>query len=56
MTTAILFNRVTTARIQTQDLTDDQLEMASGGVNETCRMVRDPKTGGFYFISELDEN
>ena len=56
MTTAILFNRVTTARIQTQDLTDDQLEMVSGGVNETCRMVRDPKTGGFYFISELDEN
>ena len=39
MTTAILFNRVTTAQIQTQDLTDDQLEMVSGGANETCRWV-----------------
>jgi len=32
MTTANLLNRVTTAQIQTQDLTDDQLEMVSGGV------------------------
>ena len=31
MTTAILFNGVTTAQNQTQDLTDDQLEMISGG-------------------------
>jgi len=31
MSTANLFNRVTTAQVQTQDLIDDQLEMISGG-------------------------
>ena len=43
MTTANLLNRVTTAQIQTQDLTDDQLEMVSGGVqtNATCRNIFD---------------
>ena len=47
MTTAILLNRVTTTQIQTQDLTDDQLEMVSGGAktNATCRNIFDPKTG-----------
>ena len=47
MTTAILFNRVTTAQIQSQDLTDDQLEMISGGSNEGCRLVGNPKKGNF---------
>ena len=36
---SILFNHVNTVRIHTQELTDDQLEMVSGGVNETCRRV-----------------
>ena len=31
MTTKILFNSVTIAQIQTQNLADDQLEMISGG-------------------------
>ena len=51
MTTAILFNRVTTAQIQTQNLTDDQLEMISGGhhggPHEGCRLEGNPKKGNY---------
>ena len=54
MTTAILLNRVTTTQIQTQDLTDDQLEMISGGHHdrplEGCRIEGDPKTGNYRSI------
>ena len=45
MATSILFNRVTTTQIQTQDLTDDQLEMVWGGSNKTCTVFIDPRTG-----------
>jgi hypothetical protein len=58
MTTANLFNRVTTAQIQAQDLTDDQLEMVSGGVktNATCRNLIDPKTGISHFYCAQYKN
>jgi hypothetical protein len=58
MTTAILFNRVTTAQIQTQDLTDDQLEMVSGGAktNATCRWEGDPRTGVGRLVCEQIKN
>ena len=55
MTTAKLLNRVTTAQIQTQDLTDDQLEMVSGGANETCRTYYDP-AGGVYMVCRQYKN
>jgi len=56
MTTANLLNRATTAQIQTQDLTDDQLEMVSGGANETCRWVGDPRTGVGKLVCEQYKN
>jgi len=58
MTTAILFNHVNTVQIHTQDLTDDQLEMVSGGVNETCRRVPvgNPAAGVYDFICKQYKN
>jgi len=58
MTTAILFNHVNTAQIHTQDLIDDQFEMVSGGVNETCRRVPvgNPKAGFYHFVCNQYKN
>ena len=51
MTTANLLNRVITAQMATQNLTDDQLEMVSGGQHggpyEGCRLKGNPNKGNY---------
>jgi hypothetical protein len=47
MTTSILFDRVSTDQDQIHNLSEDQLEMVSGGANETCRLAGNPRKGNY---------